>query len=113
MIKFGDKVVIIDPALKSYNRVGVFLGDTYRNLVKVYLEKPINNGKRTVALVSVSKDKIVPYEQNPLEQKRIQLEQVYERMYKIKNEFDQLTQQAYKLEMEIVEEQRGSEVNEI
>lgn len=109
MIKFGDKVVIIDPALKSYNKVGVFLGDTYRNLVKVYLEKPINDGRRTVALVSVGRDKIVPYEQNPLEQKRIQLAQLYDRMHKIKNELDELTQQTYKLEMEIVKE-TGKEV---
>lgn len=106
MIKFGDKVVIIDPELKSYNRVGVFLGDTHRNLVKVYLEKPINEGKRTVALISVGKDKIVPYEENSLEQKRIQLEQLYERMRKIKNELDKLQQQAYELEMEIVKETR-------
>lgn len=106
MIKFGDKVIIIDPALKSYNRVGVFLGDTYRNLVKVYLEKPINDGKRTVALVSVSRDKIIPYEENPLEQKRTQLNQLYERMHKIKNELDELQQQAYELEMEIVKEAR-------
>lgn len=102
MIKFGDKVVIIDPTLKSYDRVGIFLGDTYRNLVKVYLEKPINDGKRTVALVSVGKDKIIPYNQTPLEKKKFQLEQLYERMHKIKNEFDELQQQANELEMEII-----------
>ena len=90
MIKFGDKVVIIDPELKSYNRVGVFVGETYRNLVKVYLEEPINEGKRTVALVSIGKDKIAPYKQDSLEQKRIQLEQLYEKMNKIKNELDEL-----------------------
>lgn len=106
MINFGDKVVIIDPALKSYNRVGVFLGETYRNLVKVYLEEPINEGKRTVALVSIGKDKIVPYKEDSLEQKRIQLEQLYEKMHKIKNKFDKMQQQAYELEMEIVKETR-------
>ena len=106
MIKFGDKVVIIDPALKSYNRVGVFVGETYRNLVKVYLEEPINEGKRTVALVSIGKDKIVPYKEDSLEQKRIQLEQLYEKMHKIKNKFDKMQQQAYELEMEIVTETR-------
>ena len=106
MIKFGDKVVIIDPELKSYNRVGVFVGETYRNLVKVYLEEPINEGKRTVALVSIGKDKIAPYKQDSLEQKRIQLEQLYEKMNKIKNELDELQQQAYELEMEIVKETR-------
>lgn len=106
MIKFGDKVVIIDPELKSYNRVGVFVGETYRNLVKVYLEEPINEGKRKVALVSIGKDKIALYKQDSLEQKRIQLEQLYEKMHKTKNELDKLQQQAYELEMEIVKETR-------
>ena len=106
MIKFGDKVVIIDSKLKSYNRVGVFVGETYKNLIKVYLEKPINDGKRTVALVSVGKDKVIPYEQTPLEKKKFQLEQLYERIYNLKNEFDELQQQTCELEMEIIKETR-------
>ena len=40
------------------------------------------------------------------EQKRIQLEQLYEKMHKAKNELDKLQQQAYELEMEIVKEAR-------
>lgn len=103
-MEFGTKVRITDKTLKSYNRVGLYVGAAKGKpgQVKVYLQEPILSGKTNISVVTIGEDKIAPLyateEQRVLER----IEELDRRATEIQSELDAINEERYQLEYSLL-----------
>ena len=97
---FGTKVRITDKTLKSYNRVGLYVGaaKSKPGQVKVYLREPVISGKTNVSVVTVGEDKIIPIYQTEEQRVRARIDELDRRAAELKNELDAIGEERYQLE---------------
>lgn len=97
---FGTKVRITDKTLKSYNRVGLYVGaaKSKPGQVKVYLREPVISGKTNVSVVTVGEDKIIPLYQTEEQRVRARIDELDRRAAELKNELDAISEERYQLE---------------
>ena len=97
---FGTKVRITDKTLKSYNRVGLYVGaaKSKPGQVKVYLREPVISGKTNVSVVTVGEDKIIPIYQTEEQRIRERIDELDRRAAELKNELEAIGEERYQLE---------------
>ena len=97
---FGTKVRIIDKTLKSYNKVGLYVGavKSKPEQVKVYLQEPIISGKTNISVITVGGDKIVPLYQTEKQRIRERINELDRRAIELKNELEAIDEEKYQLE---------------
>ena len=97
---FGTKVRITDKTLKSYNRVGLYVGaaKSKPGQVKVYLREPVISGKTNVSVVTVGEDKIIPIYQTEEQRIRERIDELDRRAAELKNELNAISEERYQLE---------------
>ena len=97
---FGTKVRITDKTLKSYNRVGLYVGaaKSKPGQVKVYLREPVISGKTNVSVVTVGEDKIIPLYQTEEQRIRERIDELDRRAAELKNELNAISEERYQLE---------------
>lgn len=97
---FGTKVRIKDKSLKSYNKVGLYVGAAKGKpgQVKVYLQEPILSGKTNISVVTIGKDKITPVYASEEQRVRERIEELDRRATEIQNELDIINEEKYQLE---------------
>ena len=97
---FGTKVRITDKTLKSYNRVGLYVGaaKSKPGQVKVYLREPVISGKTNVSVVTVGEDKIIPIYQTEEQRIRERIDELDRRATELKNELGAISEERYQLE---------------
>ena len=97
---FGTKVRITDKTLKSYNRVGLYVGaaKSKPGQVKVYLREPVISGKTNVSVVTVGEDKIIPIYQTEEQRIRERIDELDRRATELKNELEAISEERYQLE---------------
>ena len=97
---FGTKVRITDKTLKSYNRVGLYVGaaKSKPGQVKVYLREPVISGKTNVSVVTVGEDKITPIYQTEEQRIRERIDELDRRAAELKNELEAIGEERYQLE---------------
>ena len=97
---FGTKVRITDKTLKSYDRIGLYVGvaKSKPGQVKVYLRDPILSGKTNVSVVTVGEDKIIPIYQTEEQRIRARIDELDRRAAELKNELEAISEERYQLE---------------
>ena len=97
---FGTKVRITDKTLKSYDRIGLYIGaaKSKPGQVKVYLREPILSGKTNVSVVTVGEDKIIPLYQTEEQRIRERIDELDRRAAELKNELEAISEERYQLE---------------
>ena len=97
---FGTKVRITDKTLKSYDRIGLYVGPAKSKpgQVKVYLREPILSGKTNVSVVTVGEDKIIPIYQTEEQRIRERIDELDRRAAELKNELEAISEERYQLE---------------
>ena len=97
---FGTKVRITDETLKSYDRIGLYVGaaKSKPGQVKVYLREPVISGKTNVSVVTVGEDKIIPIYQTEEQRIRERLDELDRRAAELKNELEAISEERYQLE---------------
>lgn len=97
---FGTKVRITDKTLKSYNRVGLYVGaaKSKPGQVKVYLREPVISGKTNVSVVTVGEDKIIPIYQTEEQRIRERIDELDRRAAELKNKLEAINEERYQLE---------------
>ena len=97
---FGTKVRITDKTLKSYDRIGLYVGaaKSKPGQVKVYLREPVISGKTNVSVVTVGEDKIIPIYQTEEQRIRERIDELDRRAAELKNELDAIGEERYQLE---------------
>ena len=97
---FGTKVRITDKTLKSYDRIGLYVGTAKSKpgQVKVYLREPILSGKTNVSVVTVGEDKIIPIYQTEEQRIRERIDELDRRAAELKNELEAISEERYQLE---------------
>ena len=97
---FGTKVRITDKTLKSYDRIGLYIGaaKSKPGQVKVYLREPILSGKTNVSVVTVGEDKIIPLYQTEEQRIRERIDELNRRATELKNELEAISEERYQLE---------------
>ena len=103
-MEFGTKVRITDKSLKSYNRVGLYVGAAKckPGQVKVYLQEPILSGKTNISVVTIGEDKIAPL--YATEEQRVweRIDELDRRATEIQNELDAINEERYQLEYSLL-----------
>ena len=102
MFIFGQLVRIKDKELKSYDKVGVFVGISHKGFAKVYLKEPIVTKKNKVSCITVSTDKIEVCPKSEREKILNRLEEIDKEMSKLDNEMELLKNEAFTLELKIM-----------
>lgn len=102
---FGTKVRITDKTLKSYNRVGLYVGaaKSKPGQVKVYLREPVISGKTNVSVVTVGEDKIIPIYQTEEQRIRERIDELDRRAAELKNELEEISKERYQLEHSLLD----------
>lgn len=102
---FGTKVRITDKTLKSYNRVGLYVGaaKSKPGQVKVYLREPVISGKTSVSVVTVGEDKIIPIYQTEEQRIRERIDELDRRAAELKNELEAIGEERYQLEHSLLD----------
>ena len=102
---FGTKVRITDKTLKSYNRVGLYVGaaKSKPGQVKVYLREPVISGKTNVSVVTVGEDKIIPIYQTEEQRVRERIDELDRRAAELKNELKAINEERYQLEHSLLD----------
>ena len=97
---FGTKVRITDKTLKSYDRIGLYVGaaKSKPGQVKVYLREPVISGKTNVSVVTVGEDKIIPIYQTEEQRIRARIDELDRRAAELKNELEAISEERYQLE---------------
>ena len=97
---FGTKVRITDETLKSYDRIGLYVGAAKNKpgQVKVYLREPVISGKTNVSVVTVGEDKIIPIYQTEEQRVRERLNELDRRAAELNNELEEISKERYQLE---------------
>ena len=97
---FGTKVRITDKTLKSYDRIGLYVGaaKSKPGQVKVYLREPVISGKTNVSVITVGEDKITPIYQTEEQRIRERIDELDRRAAELKNELEAIGEERYQLE---------------
>lgn len=103
-MEFGTKVRITDKSLKSYNRVGLYVGAAKDKpgQVKVYLQEPILSGKTNISVITIGKDKIALLYATEEQRVRERIEELDRRATEIQNELDAINEERYQLEYSLL-----------
>ena len=101
---FGTKVRITDKTLKSYNRIGLYVGaaKSKPGQVKVYLREPVISGKTNVSVVTVGEDKITPIYQTEEQRIRERIDELDRRAAELKNELEAIGEERCQLERSLL-----------
>ena len=101
---FGTKVRITDKSLKSYNKIGLYVGaaKSKPGQVKVYLKEPIISVKTNISMVTVGEDKIAPLYQTEEQRVRERIDELDRRATELKNELDVIDEERYRLEYSLL-----------
>lgn len=102
MFTFGELVKITDSSLKSYNKVGLFVGMNKQKQAKVYLQEPIVNGRNTVSCVAVGVDKIRRVALTEEDEQKARLDFLYRRRKELSEEIAAIDEEAYKIELQLM-----------
>jgi hypothetical protein len=103
MFKFGDKVIILDEALKSYKKIGLYCRNS-NGLAKIYLKEPVGNQKSQVYCITIAEEKIGLYCEDNKETIMARLDYIYKRLNDISQEVVNLKAEAFKLEHEFIKD---------
>ena len=103
-MEFGTKVRITDKSLKSYNRIGLYVGVAKGKpgQVKVYLQEPILSGKTNISVVTIGEDKIALLYTTEEQRVRERIEELDRRATEIQNELDAINEERYQLEYSLL-----------
>lgn len=103
-MEFGTKVRITDKTLKSYNRVGLYVGAAKGKpgQVKVYLQEPILSGKTNISVVIIGEDKIALLYATEEQRVRERIDELDRRATEIQNELDAINEERYQLEYSLL-----------
>ena len=102
MFTFGQLVRVKDKELKSYDKVGVFVGTNDKGSAKVYLKEPIVTKKTKVSCITVNVDKLEICPEFERERILNRLEEINKEMSRLDNEMELLKSEAFTLEMKIM-----------
>ena len=101
---FGTKVRITDKTLKSYNKIGLYVGaaKSKPGQVKVYLQEPIISGKTNISVVTVGEDKIGPLYQTEKQRIIERIDELDIRAAELRNELEAIDEERYQLEYSLL-----------
>lgn len=103
MFVFGEKVVVIDKTLKSYNKVGLYVGKNSRGQAKVYLEEPIVTDKNNViACITIAEDKLQPYAKTETDRLEQRIDELYRKRAALVKELKTIDDEAYEIEYKLM-----------
>lgn len=103
MFVFGEKVVVIDSTLKSYNKVGLYVGKSAKGQAKVYLEEPIVTDKKNViACITIAEEKLQRYAQNETDRLEQRIDELYHMRAALVKELKAIDDEAYEIEMKLM-----------
>ena len=98
----NNKNNITDSSLKSYNKVGLFVGMNKQKQAKVYLQEPIVNGRTTVSCVAVGVDKICRVVLTEEDEQKARLDFLYRRRKELSEEIAAIDKEVYKIELQLM-----------
>ena len=101
---FGTKVRITDKTLKSYNKIGLYVGaaKSKPGQVRVYLQEPIISGKTNISVVTVGEDKIGPLYQTEKQRIIERIDELDIRAAELRNELEAIDEERYQLEYSLL-----------
>lgn len=102
MFAFGEKVVVIDKTLKSYEKMGLYVGKNSRGQAKVYLEEPIVRGQTTVSCITIAEDKLQPYAKTETDRLEQRIDELYRKRAALVKELKTIDDEAYEIEYKLM-----------
>ena len=102
MFTFGELVKITDSSLKSYNKVGLFVGMNKQKQAKVYLQEPIVNGRTTISCLSIGVDKIRRVALTEKDEQKARLDFLYRKRKELSEEIVAVDEEVYKIELQLM-----------
>ena len=102
MFVFGEKVVVTDETLKTYNKVGLYVGKSSRGQAKVYLEEPIVRGKTNVSCITIAEDKLKRYAETETERLEQRINELYHKRSVLVKELKAIDDEAYEIEYKLM-----------
>lgn len=102
MFVFGEKVVVTDETLKTYNKVGLYVGKSSRGQAKIYLEEPIVRGKTNVSCITIAEDKLKRYAETETERLEQRIDELYRKRSALVKELKAIDDEAYEIEYKLM-----------
>lgn len=102
MFVFGEKVVVTDETLKTYNKVGLYVGKNFRGQAKVYLEEPLKTSKTSVSCITIAEDKIKRYAKTEIERLEQRLDELNSKRTALAKELKTIEDEIYEIEYKLM-----------